>query len=98
MEVAQQGIRVNVVAPGPVWTLLIPATMPAEFVSQFGQSESPMGRPAEPAELAPAYVFLASQESSYVNGETLDVTGGVPSALERVRRRTGHSLRDLTLV
>jgi NAD(P)-dependent dehydrogenase (short-subunit alcohol dehydrogenase family) len=78
MEVAQQGIRVNVVAPGPVWTPLIPATMPAEFVSQFGQQESPMGRAAQPAELAPAYVFLASQESSYVNGETLGVTGGTP--------------------
>ena len=73
-----QGIRVNSVAPGPVWTPLIPATMPAEQVSQFGQSESPMGRPAQPAELAPPYVFLASQESSYVNGETLGVTGGVP--------------------
>jgi len=78
MEVAQQGIRVNSVAPGPVWTPLIPATMPAEFVSEFGQQESPMGRAAQPAELAPAYVFLASQESSYVNGETLGVTGGTP--------------------
>jgi NAD(P)-dependent dehydrogenase (short-subunit alcohol dehydrogenase family) len=78
MEVAQQGIRVNVVAPGPVWTPLIPATMPAEFVSQFGEQESPMGRAAQPAELAPAYVFLASQESSFVNGETLGVTGGTP--------------------
>ena len=78
MEVAQQGIRVNTVAPGPVWTPLIPATMPAEMVGQFGQQESPMGRAAQPAELAPAYVFLASQESSYVNGETLGVTGGVP--------------------
>ena len=78
MEVAQQGIRVNTVAPGPVWTPLIPATMPAEQVSQFGRQESPMGRAAQPAELAPAYVFLASQESSYVNGETLGVTGGVP--------------------
>ena len=62
----------------PVWTPLIPATMPAEFVSQFGQQESPMGRAAQPAELAPAYVFLASQESSYVNAETLSVTGGTP--------------------
>ncbi len=77
-DLVSQGIRVNVVAPGPVWTPLIPATMPAEQVSQFGQSESPMGRPAQPAELAPAYVFLASQESSYVNGETLGVTGGAP--------------------
>ena len=73
-----QGIRVNVVAPGPVWTPLIPATMPAEQVAQFGASESPMGRPAQPAELAPPYVFLASQESSYVSGETLGVTGGAP--------------------
>jgi NAD(P)-dependent dehydrogenase (short-subunit alcohol dehydrogenase family) len=77
-ELISQGIRVNSVAPGPVWTPLIPATMPAQQVSQFGQSESPMGRPAQPAELAPAYVFLASQESSYVNGETLGVTGGSP--------------------
>ena len=73
-----QGIRVNSVAPGPVWTPLIPATMPASQVAQFGQSESPMGRPAQPAELAPPYVFLASQESSYVSGETLGVTGGSP--------------------
>src|SRR3712207_3123892 len=77
-ELISQGIRVNSVAPGPVWTPLIPATMPAQQVSQFGQSESPMGRPAQPAELAPAYVFLASQESSYVNGETLGVAGGSP--------------------
>jgi NAD(P)-dependent dehydrogenase (short-subunit alcohol dehydrogenase family) len=61
-----------------VWTPLIPATLPPQQVSQFGQAESPMGRPAQPAELAPAYVFLASQESSYVNGETLGVTGGSP--------------------
>lgn len=73
-----QGIRVNAVAPGPVWTPLIPATMPAEQVTQFGASESPMGRPAQPAELAPPYVFLASGESSYVNGEILGVTGGKP--------------------
>lgn len=52
--------------------------MPAEFVSQFGQQESPISRAAQPAELAPAYVFLASQESSFVNGETLGVTGGTP--------------------
>src|SRR3712207_2977465 len=57
---------------------LVPATMPAEQVSQFGASKSPMGRPAQPAELAPPYVFLASQESSYVNGETLGVTDGAP--------------------
>lgn len=77
-ELISQGIRANSVAPGPVWTPLIPATLPPQQVSQFGQAESPMGRPAQPAELAPAYVFLASQESSYVNGETLGVTGGSP--------------------
>jgi hypothetical protein len=72
-----KGIRVNAVAPGPVWTPLIPATMPAEKVDSFGE-QSPMGRAAQPAELAPAYVFFASQESSYVTGETLGVTGGQP--------------------
>ncbi len=78
MEVAQQGIRVNVVAAGPVWSPLIPATMPAGFVTEFGQSESPMGHPAQPTELTPAHIFLASQESSLVNAETLGVTGGTP--------------------
>jgi NAD(P)-dependent dehydrogenase (short-subunit alcohol dehydrogenase family) len=77
MEVAEYGLRANTVAPGPVWTPIIPASMPEETVSQFGGT-SPMGRPAQPAELAPAYVFLASQESSFVNGETLGVTGGKP--------------------
>ncbi len=76
-EAIQQGIRVNVVAPGPVWTPLIPATMPAEQVSQFGQ-QSPMQRPGQPAELAPAFVFLASQESSFIAGEVIGVTGGTP--------------------
>jgi NAD(P)-dependent dehydrogenase (short-subunit alcohol dehydrogenase family) len=75
MELAPKGIRVNAVAPGPVWTPLIPATMPADSVPSFG-SDSPLGRPAQPAELAPAYVFLASQESSYVSGERIGVTGG----------------------
>jgi NAD(P)-dependent dehydrogenase (short-subunit alcohol dehydrogenase family) len=77
-DLVARGIRVNAVAPGPVWTPLIPATMPAEQVSQFGASESPIGRPAQPAELAPPYVFLASQESSYVSGQVLGVTGGAP--------------------
>jgi NAD(P)-dependent dehydrogenase (short-subunit alcohol dehydrogenase family) len=77
-DLIAQGIRVNAVAPGPVWTPLIPATMPAEQVTQFGASESPIGRPAQPAELAPPYVFLASQESSYVSGQVLGVTGGAP--------------------
>jgi NAD(P)-dependent dehydrogenase (short-subunit alcohol dehydrogenase family) len=73
----QYGLRANTVAPGPVWTPIIPASMPADTVSQFGGT-SPMGRPAQPAELAPAFVFLASQEAGYVNGETLGVTGGQP--------------------
>ncbi|MDP9309483.1 MAG: SDR family oxidoreductase [Chloroflexota bacterium] len=76
-EVIKQGIRVNVVAPGPVWTPLITSTMPVEQSSSFGQ-DSPVGRPAQPAELAPAFVFLASQESSYIVGEVIGVTGGNP--------------------
>jgi NAD(P)-dependent dehydrogenase (short-subunit alcohol dehydrogenase family) len=76
-ELAERGIRVNTVAPGPVWTPLIPATMPAEMVKSFG-GEVPLGRAAQPAELAPPYVFLASQEASFVSGETLGVTGGLP--------------------
>ena len=77
-ETTPQGIRVNVVAPGPVWTPLIPATFhPHMDVSQFGASK-PMGRPAQPVEVAPAYVFLASQESSYISGEVIGVVGGAP--------------------
>jgi NAD(P)-dependent dehydrogenase (short-subunit alcohol dehydrogenase family) len=76
-EAIERGIRVNAVAPGPVWTPLIPATMPEEKVKSFGE-ESPVARAAQPVELAPPYVFLASQESSYINGETIRVTGGVP--------------------
>lgn len=78
-QVASRGIRVNVVAPGPVWTPLQPGGgQPPEKVETFGES-SPMGRPGQPAELAPPYVFLASPESSYVNGDTLTVTGGMPT-------------------
>lgn len=77
-DLAEQGIRVNAVAPGPVWTPLIPSTMPKEKVEQFG-TDTPQGRPGQPAELAPAYVFFASQESSYVTGEILGVTGGRPT-------------------
>jgi NAD(P)-dependent dehydrogenase (short-subunit alcohol dehydrogenase family) len=76
-EGAQKGIRVNAVAPGPVWTPLIPATMPEQQVKTFGQ-QTPLQRPAQPAELAPAYVFLASQESSYVTAAVVPVTGGEP--------------------
>jgi NAD(P)-dependent dehydrogenase (short-subunit alcohol dehydrogenase family) len=74
-ELAERGIRVNSVAPGPIWTPLIPATMPPEAVDEFGQ-QTPLGRAGQPAELAPAFVFFASQESSYVTGEVLGVTGG----------------------
>jgi NAD(P)-dependent dehydrogenase (short-subunit alcohol dehydrogenase family) len=73
----EKGIRVNAVAPGPVWTPLIPSTMPVEKVSQFG-ANTPLGRPAQPAELAPAYVFLASDAASYISGAILPVTGGRP--------------------
>ena len=76
-QLAERGIRVNSVAPGPVWTPLIPATMPAGNIEGFG-SDTPLGRAGQPAELAPAYVFFASQESSYVTGEVLAVTGGQP--------------------
>ena len=74
---AKRGIRVNAVAPGPVWTPLIPSTMPTEKASKFG-SNTPLGRPAQPAELAPAYVFIASDEASYITGAVLPVTGGRP--------------------
>ncbi|HXS19145.1 MAG TPA: SDR family oxidoreductase [Polyangiaceae bacterium] len=71
----ERGIRVNCVAPGPVWTPLIVQSFQAEKITHFGEN-SPMGRPAQPAELAPAFVFLASDEARYVNGEILGVTGG----------------------
>lgn len=77
-QVGEQGIRVNSVAPGPVWTPLIPATMPEEKVESFGTDSPVGGRPGQPAELAPAFVFLASDESSFVSGEVLSVTGGKP--------------------
>jgi NAD(P)-dependent dehydrogenase (short-subunit alcohol dehydrogenase family) len=76
-EAIKQGVRVNAVAPGPVWTPLITSTMPAERYTTFGQ-DSPMGRPGQPAELAPSYVFLASQDSSFISGEIIGVTGGTP--------------------
>ncbi|MGY1702443.1 SDR family oxidoreductase [Geodermatophilus sp. SYSU D00766] len=74
---AEKGIRANSVAPGPVWTPLIPATMPEEKVASFGQ-QVPLGRAAQPAELAPVYVLLASDEASYVSGARVAVTGGNP--------------------
>jgi NAD(P)-dependent dehydrogenase (short-subunit alcohol dehydrogenase family) len=74
---AGRGIRVNGVAPGPIWTPLIPSTMPPEKVESFGKN-TPIGRAGQPRELAPAYVFLASDEASYVIGATIPVTGGRP--------------------
>ncbi|MFD0353361.1 SDR family oxidoreductase [Streptomyces sp. NPDC127110] len=72
---AERGIRANAVAPGPVWTPLIPATMPDP--TSFGE-QSPLGRPAQPAEMAPSYVFLASDQASYITGEIVNATGGTP--------------------
>jgi NAD(P)-dependent dehydrogenase (short-subunit alcohol dehydrogenase family) len=72
---APQGIRVNAVAPGPVWTPLIPSTMPPDKVKQFG-STTAFGRPAQPVELAPLFVFLASNEARFVSGEVYGATGG----------------------
>jgi NAD(P)-dependent dehydrogenase (short-subunit alcohol dehydrogenase family) len=74
---AERGIRVNAVAPGPVWTPLIPSTMPPEKVIHFGE-QVPIKRPAQPRELAPVYVLLASDEASYISGTMVGVTGGKP--------------------
>lgn len=73
----KQGIRVNSVAPGPIWTPLIPATMPPEMVTSFGD-DVPLGRAGQPAELAPVYVLLASEDGSYISGSRVAVTGGKP--------------------
>ncbi|MBE7171095.1 MAG: SDR family oxidoreductase [Williamsia sp.] len=75
---AEKGIRVNCVAPGPIWTPLIPSTMPAEKVKNFGK-DTPLQRAGQPAELAAAYVLLASEGSSYMTGSTIQVTGGTPT-------------------
>lgn len=72
-----RGIRVNSVAPGPIWTPLIPSTMPNEKVTKFG-TDTPLGRAGQPAELAPVYVLLASHEGSYISGARVAVTGGRP--------------------
>lgn len=78
-QLAPKGIRVNAVAPGPIWTpLQVSDGQPQEKVAEFGE-ETPLGRMGQPAELAPAYVYLASAESSYVIGETLNVNGGMPT-------------------
>jgi NAD(P)-dependent dehydrogenase (short-subunit alcohol dehydrogenase family) len=74
---AEKGIRVNSVAPGPIWTPLIPSTMPPDEVAKFGQ-QVPMKRPGQPVEVAPVYVMLASDEASYISGARVPVTGGTP--------------------
>ena len=74
---ADKGIRVNSVAPGPIWTPLIPSTMPADEVASFGD-ETPMKRPGQPKEVAPVFVMLASDEASYISGARIAVTGGTP--------------------
>ena len=76
-EVAERGIRVNAVAPGPVWTPLVTMSFPAEKNAQFG-ADTPLGRPGQPGELAPIYVFLAGEESRYISGEVVGATGGKP--------------------
>lgn len=73
----EKGIRANAVAPGPIWTPLIPSTMPPEAVASFGE-QVPLGRPGQPAEVAHAYVLLASDDASYMSGSTIAVTGGKP--------------------
>lgn len=76
-EAAERGIRVNAVAPGPIWTPLVTMSFPAEKNAQFG-ADTPLGRPGQPGELAPAYVFLATDDSSYISGEVIGATGGKP--------------------
>ncbi|GAA0477748.1 SDR family oxidoreductase [Alkalibacterium indicireducens] len=75
-EILDKKIRVNSVAPGPIWTPLIPSTFPEEALEEFGK-DGALGRPGEAYELAPAYVYLASDDSSYVTGQTIHVNGGV---------------------
>jgi NAD(P)-dependent dehydrogenase (short-subunit alcohol dehydrogenase family) len=77
LEMVERGVRVNAVAPGPVWTPLVVMSQDPDKNAHFGQ-QSPMKRPAQPAELAPAYVFLASADASYIAGEVIGVTGGEP--------------------
>jgi NAD(P)-dependent dehydrogenase (short-subunit alcohol dehydrogenase family) len=76
-DLAEQGIRVNAVAPGPIWTPLIPTTMPDQKVEKFG-GDTPLGRAGQPAEVAPAYVYFASDDATYTTGEVLGITGGKP--------------------
>lgn len=74
-NLAKEGIRVNAVAPGPIWTPLIPASFPADKVAKFGK-DTPLGRPGQPDEVAPAFVFLASEDASYITGQVIHPNGG----------------------
>ncbi|MFB9068751.1 SDR family oxidoreductase [Pseudofulvimonas gallinarii] len=74
-SLAKRGIRVNAVAPGPIWTPLIPASFDADKVAKFG-ADTPMGRPGQPAEVAPAYVLLASEDGAYITGQVIHINGG----------------------
>ncbi len=76
-EVAERGIRVNAVAPGPIWTPLVAMSFPGEELAGFGE-DTPLGRPGQPGELAPLYVFLATEDSQYISGEVIGATGGKP--------------------
>lgn len=76
-DLVAKGIRVNAVAPGPIWTPLIPATFDRKHVAEFGRS-TPMGRPGQPSEVGPAYVFLASEDASYISGQVIHINGGNP--------------------
>lgn len=76
-DLITKGIRVNAVAPGPIWTPLIPASFGKKHVSEFG-TKTPMGRPGQPSEVAPAYVFLASKDASYISGQVIHINGGTP--------------------
>ena len=90
---ADRGIRVNAVAPGPIWTPLIPSTMPADKAASFGQ-QVPLSRAGQPKELAPAFVLLASDEASYMSGAVVPVTGGKPCCRNPAARSGARSARS----
>src|SRR3954454_10902843 len=94
-ELAERGIRVNAVAPGPIWTPLVTMSFPAEKNAEFG-ADTPLGRPGQPGELAPVYVFLATEASQYISGEVIGATGGTPctSPAHDAGRRASSSDRS----